>query len=237
MKAALVSGLVAGAAVAIFHLVLIEPVIERAIQLEHQSARPQEPVTMPVVSRATQRWGLAAGLLLFGMVWGILFGLLAYLSRAWQPQRWSAARWGFLLALATGWTVSLLPFLKYPANPPGVGEPETIGYRQGLYFGFVALSVVGTALAAGLYRRLHRTAALSEGYRPWIGPVAYALYATAAFTLMPSNPDPVRMPVRLIWTFRAISFSALILFWMILGGVFGRLFQTDASGTHTSPTP
>ena len=195
---------------------LIEPVIERAIQLESQSAPRHGSVTAPVVSRGTQRWGLVAGLLLFGAVWGTLFGLLAYVSRARQPQPWSAAKWGFLLALATGWTVSLFPFLKYPANPPGVGEPATIGYRQGLYFGFMALSIAGTALAAGLHRLLRRR-------RRWIAPVAYALYAVAVFALMPSNPEPVRMPARLVWTFRTVSLSALIVFWMILGGAFARL--------------
>lgn len=203
-------------------MLLIEPVIERAIQIESQSAPRHEPVTAPVVSRTTQRWGLVAGLLLFGAVWGTLFGLVAYVSRARQPQPWSAAKWGFLVALATGWTVSLFPFLKYPANPPGVGEPETIGYRQGLYFGFVALSIAGTALAAGLHRiprRRHR----------WIAPVAYAVYAVAVFALMPSNPDPVRMPVRLVWTFRVVSLSALIVFWMILGGAFGRLVPPRGS--------
>ena len=225
LKAALLGGLVAGAVVAVLHLLLIEPVIERAIQIESQSAPLHESVTAPVVSRATQRWGLVAGLLLFGTVWGTLFGLLAYVSRARQPQPWSAAKWGFLLALAAGWTVSVFPFLKYPANPPGVGEPETIGYRQGLYFGFVALSIAGTALAAGLHGRLRRS-------RRWIAPVAYTLYAVALFALMPSNPDPVRMPARLVWTFRAVSLSALIVFWMILGGAFARL-----AGRRGLPSP
>ena len=38
--------------------------------------------------------------------------------------------------------VALVPFLKYPATPPAVGNPDTIGDRTGYYFVFLVLSVV-----------------------------------------------------------------------------------------------
>jgi len=38
-----------------------------------------------------------------------------------------------LLALAAFITIALVPMLKYPANPPAVGNPDTIGPRTGLY--------------------------------------------------------------------------------------------------------
>jgi hypothetical protein len=219
---------VAGAVAAAFDLVLIEPFIERAIQQETQTGRPQESVAPPVVSRETQRWGLVAGLVVLGIVWGTVFGLVAFAGRSWRPPEWSAARWALSLALLTGWTVSLLPFLKYPANPPGVGEPETIGYRQGLYFGFVVLSVAGTAIAVGLSKVLRRGGERPGPYRRWIGPAAYALYAAAVFVLMPTNPDPVRLSDSLIRAFRFLSASSLILFWVVLGIVFGRVHKTEA---------
>ena len=45
--------------------------------------------------------------------------------------------------------MAIFPFLKYPANPPGVGEPESIGYRQTLYVGFIALAVLGLGAGHG----------------------------------------------------------------------------------------
>ena len=39
--------------------------------------------------------------------------------------------------------------IKYPANPPAVGDPETIYYRQSLYVGYLAISGF-TALALAL---------------------------------------------------------------------------------------
>src|SRR5580658_3615771 len=39
----------------------------------------------------------------------------------------------------------LAPSLKYPANPPSVGDPETIGVRTGAYFLLIAISVVASA--------------------------------------------------------------------------------------------
>ena len=39
--------------------------------------------------------------------------------------------------------------IKYPANPPAVGDPETIYYRQSLYVGYLVISGF-TALALAL---------------------------------------------------------------------------------------
>jgi hypothetical protein len=56
------------------------------------------------------------------------------------------------------------------------------------------------------------------------------LYAAAVYVMMPANPDPVAMPAQLVWTFRAISFAGLIVFWMALGGAFG-WFARDEGGS------
>jgi uncharacterized membrane protein len=48
----------------------------------------------------------------------------------------------------------LIPFLKYPAEPPAVGHPETIRERSGLYLLMVGASVVLLILAVWLGQRL-----------------------------------------------------------------------------------
>jgi hypothetical protein len=139
-------------------------------------------------------------------------------------------RYGFVLAVLVGWSVALFPFLKYPGNPPGVGEPDTVGYRQALYAGFIGLSVVGTALAVGLFRLLNRPswASAPGGRRGLLVAAFYLVYAAVIYTVLPANPDPIEMPADLVWTFRVISFVGLMLFWMILGGMFG-WFARDTS--------
>jgi predicted cobalt transporter CbtA len=231
LKASVVAGLIAGAVIAGFHSLLIEPVIERAIALEERLSQTRGEVhEAPVVDRGTQRWGLVLGFMLYGAIWGLLLGLLMYLTQGWRPTTWSFMRYSLVLAALLGWSVALFPFLKYPGNPPGVGEAATVGYRQALYLGFIGLSVVGTALAVGLLRLLNRpTRATAQGRRRWpLAAAFYATYAAAIYAALPANPDPVEMPADLVWTFRIISFVGLMLFWMILGGVAG-WFARDTS--------
>lgn len=231
LKASVVAGLIAGAIIAGFHSLLIEPVIERAIALEeaHSQTHGAAPAE-PVVDRPTQRWGLVLGFVLYGAIWGLLLGVLLYLSQGWRPTTWTLVRYGFVLAVLLGWSVALFPFLKYPANPPGVGEADTVGYRQALYLGFIGLSVVGTALALGWFRRLNRPPGASPSGQArgrWVIAV-YGLYAVALYVVFPANPDPVEMPAELVWTFRLISFAGLLLFWISLAGLFG-WFTRDTS--------
>jgi hypothetical protein len=231
LKTSVVAGLIAGAVISGFHTLLIEPVIERAIALEeHHSETRGEAHAEPVVDRPTQRWGLVLGFILYGAIWGLLLGLLLYLVQGWRPTTWTIVRYGFVLAAVLGWSVALFPFLKYPANPPGVGETESVGYRQALYLGFISLSVVGTALAVGLSHLLSRPAwAPAQGRVRWLLPAAfYVIYAVAIYAALPANPDPIEMPADLVWTFRVISFVGLIMFWVILAGMFG-WFARDPS--------
>jgi predicted cobalt transporter CbtA len=233
LKVAVVAGLIAGAIISGFHTLLIEPVIERAIALEELHGQAHgEARAEPVVDRPTQRWGLVLGFILYGAIWGLLLGVLMYLTQGWRPTTWTIVRYGVVLAVLVGWSVALFPFLKYPGNPPGIGEAETVGYRQALYVGFIGLSVVGTILAVGLFRLLNRPAwASSPAGRRWLLVTAfYLIYAAAIYAVLPANPDPIEMPADLVWTFRLVSFVGLMLFWMILGGVFG-WFARDTAPT------
>lgn len=217
LKAALLAGFISGAVASGFHLFLTEPVIDRAIEIEEQLTRSQgEKAEEPVVSRQAQRAGLILGFLLYGGAWGLLLGVLFYLGHP-RFLSWTEAKRGLFLALALGWSVAVLPFLKYPANPPGVGDPETIAYRQGFYLGFIGLSVIGTLLALWL-KQLYRL--------KWpVVLVGYAIFLALIYFVMPFNPDPIRMPQEIVWKFRALSLAGLLLFWVVLGGTFGWLSE------------
>ena len=45
-----------------------------------------------------------------------------------------------ILAGIMWFTLYIIPFLKYPANPPTVGEGETVVLRAILYVSFIAIS-------------------------------------------------------------------------------------------------
>jgi uncharacterized membrane protein (DUF485 family) len=222
LKAAVSAGLIAGAVAAGFHSLVTEPIIDRAIQIEEKLKVATGGTTEePIVSRGTQKAGLVFGLLLYGAIWGLLLGVFFYLTNSGQPAAWSITKRGFFLVLLMGWAVALFPFLKYPANPPGVGEAETIAYRQWLYLGFMALSVIGTTLALKFQRLMSQ-----RKRSAWLIVLPlYTLYFAVIYLAMPYNPDPVGMSPEIIRTFRAFSLAGLVLFWAVMAGAFGWLCQ------------
>ncbi len=235
LVAALLAGLLAGLVAGVFHLLATEPIIQHAIDLE--SALQQaagEPEGPEMVTRPVQRVGLIIGFLLYGLTWGMFFSL-AY----WLLQRLFAG--GSLILRVAGlstagyWALGVLPQLKYPANPPGVGDPETIGYRQGLYVGLLALSVLSVLLCALVYRdigRLHRSWQNLTTRLP-ITAGLYLIIALALLLLLPGNPDPIRLPMEVVTQFRWLSLAGITVFWLVLGctfWVFARRWRTERAG-------
>jgi putative cobalt transporter subunit CbtA len=220
MRAALLAGVAAGLAAALFNFLLTEPLIDRAIALETLRHQAEGTYEEPMVSRGAQQIGLFVGFLIFGLTWSLLAGAAFHLVQRWMPA-WSPLKRSLLVAGLSYWAVALLPGLKYPANPPGVGDPDTIGYRQALYLGFLALSVLATAVAA--------TAAYRYGSRRgWqVGVAVGAALSAALYLAMPANPDTVSMPADLVTTFRFLSVGGLAVFWLVLGTGMGLLLPAE----------
>jgi predicted cobalt transporter CbtA len=227
LKAALIAGLAAGLTAALFHSIATEPVIDRAIELEEQRHAGEVAQEEPIVSREVQKGGLVVGFLVYGVTWALLMAVVFHLAQRWLPGGGSF-RQRLLFALAAYWAVGLLPFLKYPANPPGVGDPETIGYRQALYLAFLGLSVLGTALAIALGRRLGQARAAGRGGW-WMAPLILGVFSALLFVVMPANPDAIELPADLVASFRALSLVGLTLFWGVLGFLFANLLKTPAT--------
>ncbi len=216
LKAAVLAGLLGGFVAAGFHWIFTEPLIDRAVEMEqHSHASPAVSPVEPAVSRPVQKLGLFIGFLLYGGAWGLLFGLLAYAIRPWFAEI-GYGQQGFILAVLLGWAVAIFPLLKYPANPPGVGELETIGIRQQLFLGFIALSLIGTVVAVAFERRLRRTGRLARAGVM----ITYAACLAMLFLAFPSNPDPVRLPPGLVGEFRFLSLLGQLVLWTAMGGMF-----------------
>lgn len=223
LKVAVLAGLIAGALAAAFHSFLTERVIDSAIALEEQANRP-EKATEPPLSRSAQRFGLVAGFLLYGVIWGMVLGILSHFTRG-ITRTWSDASRGLILALTTGWSVAVFPSLKYPANPPGMGDPQTIGYRQELFLTAIGLALLGAILALILKSYLPRTTRL-------IWPITVALYSAflvAVFFALPSVSEPSRLPIELVREFRTLSLAGHLIFWGSLAGAFAWLSSGKTS--------
>jgi len=207
------AGLLAGAVLALFHTFLTEPIVGQVVALEEASATQGEAA--PVVTRPIQRLGLVVGSLFHGLFVGVIFGGVFYLVQTGLTARRLFNK-ALVLALSAYWLVGLLPFLKYPDNPPGVGLPETNEYRQALSLSFLLLSLVGGLVAANAARYIDRR---------WLVAAGYLAFVVGLYLAMPPNLDPLDMPASLITTFRALSLVGLTLFWLALGVGFGLLVE------------
>jgi hypothetical protein len=212
-----VIGVVAGLAAAVFATLAAEPSIETAIAIE-EAHRPPTDHGEPLVRRSDQRGiGLFAGYALTGGGFGLLFGgAFALGSR--RSSDW------FRLALAVGsalaGALTVLPWLKYPPNPPAVGDPSTLAHRQGLYGGLVVVSAVLLLAAVYGWRRMRRSGWTEHGA---VAALAGSIAAGALVVLavFPPAPDPVELPAGLVWSFRLASLGANLLLWAVLTLGFG----------------
>ncbi len=213
-----VAGLVAGAATGIFLLLVGEPFIETALSYE---AAASDPAAVELFSRTTQIRGMLVGALLYGLalggLFGLLYGMVGLRMRAETP-------WDRSLRLAVSCFVSawLVPFLKYPSNPPGVGDTATIALRTILYLSMIAVSIASWASAAAIARKLEQRG-VARHVRQSAAAVLYLGIIAAAFLLLPANPDPVGIPAELLWKVRLTSAGGQALLWTALGAVFGWL--------------
>ena len=140
---------------------------------EHAAA-PAPSEELELVSRPVQAGlGLFTGVTVYGAALGGLFALVFAFVYGRVGTLEARATAG-LLALGGFLALVVVPGLKYPANPPAVGSPETIGTRTGLYFAMLLLSLVVLTGAVMLAR----------GLRPRLGAWGAAVAAGAAFLLV-----------------------------------------------------
>lgn len=217
----MLAGLLAGILAFGFAKVFGEPQVDRAIAFEEQMAKAKgEPEEPEIVSRPVQASiGLFTGVTVVGTAMGGLFALaFAFINgRLTQlPPRTTAVLIAALGILA----VYIVPNLKYPANPPSVGAPETIGYRTQLYFGMIVFSLAALAIAIGTGRQFF--AKLGAWNAILLGAAVYVvLTAIAAYVLPPINEVPQGFPADLLWNFRVVSFGIQGILWASIALIFG----------------
>jgi hypothetical protein len=217
----ILSGALAGTILGIINLGLVEPYIDQAIGIEIQnSVSSGENVDLSEIAhyRIWQKSGEVVAAAVYGISLGALFGIIFAYSKNALPGSNNKKKALFLAGIL--WFVLyLVVAIKYPANPPAVGNPETIYYREALYVAFIAISGFTALILALLWKRVKINS------KKIVFPLVYAGIMTAAYLAMPANPDPINISMELVQNFRVWTAVTIGIFWGLLGIIFGSLWD------------
>lgn len=254
----MIAGLVAGVLTFGFAKVVGEPQVDLAIAFEEKTSQAQsaheahdahaaphdhqDQATQhdhgghddgELVSRETQAGiGLLTGVLTYSTAFGGLFALVFAFVYG-RSSKLEARPLSALLAGAAFVALVVVPNLKYPANPPATSDPETIGYRTGLFFLMIAISLAATVLSLKVRQ------ALAATWGRWNASIAAGLLFVVIIGVVQAwlptiNEVPATFPAVLLWKFRVAALGMQVVLWTTLGLVFGYLADIKLR-EHRSP--
>jgi hypothetical protein len=256
-----VVGALAGLLAFAFARIFAEPVIQAAIDyesgrdeakaaLEAAAGQVPESAGPELFSRAIQaNLGIGLGMVLFGLAVGCFFAV-AYCMAYGRTGSIRPRQLSLLVALGGFLTLYLVPFIKYPANPPAVGNADTISDRGGLYVVMVVASVVFAILAVVLGQRLqarfgtwNATLLAGAAFIVVMGVIMALLPALGQLSanvevsgsLLTETPQPLLDPAGaivfpgfdadLLYRFRLYSVGAQVVLWTAIGLGFAPLAE------------
>lgn len=221
----MLAGIAAGLLTFSFARVVGEPQVDQAISFEEKADAAKGEAPEPeIVSRATQAsYGLFTGVMVYGASIGGIFALVFAYARG-RTGPISARALSVWLALAAFVALYMVPNIKYPANPPSVGDPDTIGMRTGLFFLMIAISVAVSVFS------LKVRAALVPRHGVWnasvVALVLFVVVIGAIQLALPTiNEVPAAFPAVLLWKFRTVSIGMQAILWTTIGLLFGALVE------------
>ena len=220
----LLSGCFAGTIYGALNLVIVEPYLDDAINIGNQNLfKAGEADDGPQFwveyyeYRSWQKGGQVLAGAILGTSIGSLFGIVYALSKNSLPSKNNVGK-TLVLGGLMWFTLFVIPFLKYPANPPTVGDGETVLLRGILYVSFIAISGL---LAVGFYKIFKRL----RDRKRIVAFVGYAVTITVIFIIMPENPDEMTTSLELINGFRVVAFLTSTVFWFALALILGAFWQ------------
>jgi hypothetical protein len=273
----LLAGAVGGLLAFVFARIFAESPIQKAIDYESGRDKAQEALDKAagmslgehgheLYSRTLQgNLGIGVGMVVFGLAMGALFAVV-YTICLGRVGRIRARNLSLLVAAGGFLGVYLVPFLKYPANPPAIGHEETIKARSLLY----TIMVVGSILFLCLAVVLGRT--LSVRYGNWTASLvaggAFVVAIGILMLILPSvgelsfnrnnygkfateTPQPLKdpagnivypgFPADVLTNFRLYSVAAQVTMWTTIGLIFGplaeRVLNHARTSTSADPSP
>jgi predicted cobalt transporter CbtA len=240
LRRGLAAGLVAGLLAALFAFVVAEPVMDRAIAFEesraaaaaHDAAHapgdtPHSHTDDPPVSRDMQRRvGAPLGFVLFGAALGTVFGLLYGVARRRSPR---LEPWPDAVAIGASMFagLQLVPYVAYPASPPGVGASGSVGDRTSHYLAAVVLGL-GAVVGAWLLVRALARRGWSPPRRHVATAVAFIVLVGAGYAVLPAA-ERAGVPADVLWDFRLAAIGTQLVLWSALVAAFGLLTDRAAA--------
>jgi predicted cobalt transporter CbtA len=229
----LLAGLIAGLVAFGVAYLVGEPAVNAAIAIEeagglgdhhaHHAGASEVSAASEVPRVLQSTAGLLTGTMVAGVTLGGLLGVLSALALG-RLGRLGVRGVSLSLAAIGFVSVSLMPFVAYPPNPPGIGHPDTIGARTALYFIMLAGSVIAAVTAVLVGREL------ADRWGAWYATlsaiVGYLLVTLTAMALLPSYSEvPADYPATLLYEFRAASLLTQLALWATLGVALGELLH------------
>jgi hypothetical protein len=201
----MVVGVVAGVLAFGFATLFGEPQVDKAIAFE--SAHTAGGYGAELVSRTVQStFGLGVVVFVYGAALGGIFAL-AFAFAYGRVGRFDARSTALLVAAVGFVAMELVPFLKYPANPPAIGLS-------------VAAAIGATLLGRSLVPRLGSWDAVLVALGAFVAAVA-----VVAVLLPGINEVPGDFPATTLWRFRLASLGTQLVLWATFGLLFGALTE------------
>lgn len=223
----MIAGLIAGLLAFGFARVFGEPQVDLAIAFEEKMAAledPNAPAEPEVVSRTTQAGiGLFTGVMTYSIAMGGIFSLV-FAGLYGRASRLGPRGLAAVLGVATFIAIIIVPDLKYPPNPPAVGNPETIGVRTELFFVMIVASIVGMALAFAFAKNL--AARMGTWNAAIVSGIAYVVFIAIVQGLLPAiNEVPENFSAMNLYNFRLATLGIQFTIWTVISLLFGYLAE------------
>ena len=229
VRALLVRGMLAGALAGFlafgFAWVFGEPQVDLAIGFEeHMHRMAGDAPEAELVGRPVQSTiGLLTGVVVYSCAIGGIFAL-AFAYAYGRIGRLNPRGLAAILAAAGFVALILVPQIKYPANPPSIGDPATIGARTALYFTMIALSAIAGVAALSTARQLARR--LGDWNAAMVAGAAYLVAVGAGMAILPPVDEvPADFSASTLWNFRLASLGIEAVLWTALGLAFGAMAE------------
>ncbi len=226
----LISGAIAGTLLGLVNQIVVEPYIDKAIGIQTQRAINAGENIDPLQQldyRVWQKGGEVVASTIYGISLSALFGIVFVYSRNSLPGSNNKKK-ALVLTGIMFVALFLIPTLKYPANPPAVGNPDTIYSRESFYVGFIAISGFSSLAVALLYMKkiINKNNRPSKSKENIAIPVLlYAIIMASSYLLFPPNPDRITIPIDLVTNFRIASAFTIGIFWGLMGIILGSFWD------------
>lgn len=233
VRTLLVRGMLAGLAAAVcawvFAYLVGEPALDGGIAYEDMlAAASGEAGGEAMVGRGVQSTvGLLVALLIYGVAIGGIFALV-FAGVYGRIGRLSGRATSAVLALVGYVVVVLVPFLKYPSNPPASSADDTIGLRTGTFVLMLALSIAVAVAAVVAGRRLVARFGAWNGVL--LAVLGYVVVMGVIGALLPTVAEtPADFPAVVLYDFRLSTLGLHLVLWAVLGLLFGALVDRRSS--------